>query len=48
MNKGKFDDVFRYELDDESRRLTYFLLNMLIISTQYVNSQMCLKQRFKS
>jgi hypothetical protein len=25
MKKGEFDDVFRYELDDENRRLTYIL-----------------------
>jgi hypothetical protein len=38
MKKGEFDDVFRYELDDENWRPTYILPNMLIISTQYVNS----------
>jgi DNA-directed RNA polymerase II subunit RPB1 len=25
MKKGKFDDVFRYELDDENWRPTYIL-----------------------
>jgi hypothetical protein len=25
MKKCEFDDVFRYELDDENRRLTYIL-----------------------
>jgi DNA-directed RNA polymerase II subunit RPB1 len=25
MKKGEFDDVFRYELDDENWRLTYIL-----------------------
>jgi DNA-directed RNA polymerase II subunit RPB1 len=25
MKKGEFDDVFRYELDDENRRPTYIL-----------------------
>jgi hypothetical protein len=48
MKKGEFDNVFCYELDDENQRLTYIFLNMLIISIQYVNSYMCLKQRFKS
>jgi DNA-directed RNA polymerase II subunit RPB1 len=30
MKKGEFDDVFRYELDDENWRLTYIL-------TEYVD-----------
>jgi hypothetical protein len=38
MKKGEFDDVYCYELDDETRGLPTFFLNMLIISTQYVNS----------
>jgi hypothetical protein len=38
MKKCEFDDVFHYELDDKNWRPTYILLNMLIISTQYVNS----------
>jgi hypothetical protein len=25
MKKGEFNDVFRYELDDENQRLTYIL-----------------------
>jgi DNA-directed RNA polymerase II subunit RPB1 len=25
MKKGEFEDVLRYELDDENRRLTYIL-----------------------
>jgi DNA-directed RNA polymerase II subunit RPB1 len=29
MKKGEFDDVFRYELDDESWRPTYFLLELV-------------------
>jgi DNA-directed RNA polymerase II subunit RPB1 len=28
MKKGEFDDVYRYELDDENWRPTYILYNI--------------------
>jgi hypothetical protein len=31
MKKGEFDDVFRYELDDENRRPTYILYKLTFI-----------------
>jgi hypothetical protein len=31
MKKGEFDDVFRYELDDENWRSTYILYKLTSI-----------------
>jgi DNA-directed RNA polymerase II subunit RPB1 len=40
MKKGEFDDVFRYELDDENRSLTYILtehVDHLTIIREFIN-----------
>jgi hypothetical protein len=35
MKKGEFDDIFRYGLDDENRRLTY--TSILLVLTLRVS-----------